>query len=89
MTVRKAVATTCLIAALTCGVPPVAAQSENGEAEAITATPGGAMADQAESAREPGLGTLVTSAQAEPAILALFGVAAIALGLYLRRHFTK
>lgn len=89
MTVRNAVATTCVIAALACGVPPVAAQPESGEAEAIAATPGGAMADQANSGREPGLGALVMSAQAEPAILALFGVAAIALGLYLRRHFTK
>jgi hypothetical protein len=89
MTVRKAMATTCLIAALACGVPPVAAQSQRGEADAIAATPGGAMADEANSARDPGLGALVTSAQAEPAILALFGVAAIALGLYLRRYFTK
>jgi hypothetical protein len=89
MTVRNAVATSCLVAALACGVPPVAAQSASGDVETVAATPGRAMADQAEAAREPGLGPLLTSAQAEPAILALFGVAAIALGLYLRRHFTK
>jgi hypothetical protein len=85
MTARNAVATLCVIGALA-GVPGYAAaqtapsSSTAGHATVVAGAPA------AQPDRGGGVRLDARSPQSEPLFLALFGAAAIGLGLFLRRH---